>query len=1086
MENHSQIAATSAASIRILLIGDATLREGGLARNLDTQFGARAVREVDGWAALATACARDENYEVAILRHPLGWSSAQVVVRKLKAQHPDRPIIMLVPTGGREAAVDAMHEGLDDYVAVPDDYARLPRVIEACLARAAHGERVRRQALVDRERSEAALRASEERARLLVRLSDTTRSLEEPDEIAGFGMRLLRDALHADRCAYGELEDDGAHYRFTAVATAPGVSPIERRRRLSALGTEGERSMRIGRPFVIHDIEAERAATGAYRDEDAAGWRAQGVRGLIAVPVHSGNLLASAVCVHSLTPRRWTQGEVELAELVAERVSESIERARVSSVLRDSEAEFRGLFESSAAGAAEANPITGRFLRVNRRFCEITGYSETELHELTFTDITHPDDRDANAATIGPVVAGESERWEIEKRYMRSDGMTVWVHISGHLVRDAHGHPYRLIANAVDVSDRKRAEQALVAGRRQLQMIADGAPVMLASCTPDYRFKFVNKAYAERFDCTPDDIVGLTVSEVLGEKAFAEIKQHADRALEGRRAEFEIEMHYRDLGPQWIRSAYAPECDESGRVVGWLAAALDITDRKEAEEALRSSEQRYRRLVEQTVVGVANADFDGVLTFVNDGLCELLGYAESELTGRNVLELMHPDDSRRDEAMFRRLRDGAPFTIEKRLLRKEGTPVWVHIYATALTDSLGRPQSAVAIVADISERKRAEQALQEADRRKDEFLAVLGHELRNPLAPLSSGLELIRRAGTGPEVIDGVRSMMERQLEHLVRLVDDLLDVSRFSRGKIELQRAPLDLAGVIEAAVELVKPQIGERRHVLVVERDERPLPVEGDFQRLIQVVGNLLSNAAKYTEPEGTISVRTEVEGRDALVRVADTGFGIPPERLPGLFQMFSQVPEHRSRTGGGGLGIGLSLSRQLVELHGGSIEARSAGLGEGSEFVIRLPLAAPAAAPKPVEQPQASPASGDRGRVLIVDDNVDAAAILAKLLELKGHAVRAVNDGPAALHVMDSFAPRIVLLDIGLPEMDGYEVARRIRARPEGREILLIAVTGWGQHEDKQRAACAGFDHHVTKPVDLRSLERLMCSTPAAAAR
>jgi PAS domain S-box-containing protein len=896
---YSTISTASAESIDVLLIGDAEVLSGSFAREPEARRRVRAVREVDGSASLVAAM-RAGDWQVAVVVHPLGWSPSAAVVRKLKAHCPECPVIMLVPEGNRPAALDAMHDGLDDYVTVPDEQARLPRVIEASLARAAYSDRMRRQALAERERSESAL--------------------------------------------------------------------------------------------------------------------------------------------------------------------------------RDSEAEFRGLFESSAAGAAEADPITGRFLRVNRRFCEITGYSELELLERTFSDITHVEDRKENAGTIGVVLAGASERWEIEKRYVRPDEKSVWVHISGQLVTDAQGRPHRLIANAVDITDRKRAEQAMLAGRRQLQLITDGAPVMLASATPDYRYKFVNRAYAERHGCTSSEIIGRRVSDVLGEEAFALIKPHGDLALQGQASEFEAEVPYRDLGSQWIRCACAPECEEDGRIVGWLAAVLDITDRKRAEAALRSSEERYRRLIEQTVVGVANADFDGVLTLVNAGLCELLGYEEAELRGKNVFELIRRDERRRDEASFRRLRDeGVPFTIEKEVLRKDGAPVWVEIYATALTDALGRPQSAVAIVADITERKRAEAALHEAERRKDEFLAVLGHELRNPLAPLSSGLELLRCAGTGPDVVESVRSMMERQLAHLVRLVDDLLDVSRISRGKIALQRAPLDLGDVIEAAVELMKPKMSQRRHTLVLERAECALPVHGDFERLTQVVGNLLSNAAKYTEPEGRIVLRTEARGGEALVRVVDTGFGIPPERLTGLFQMFSQVPEHRARTGGGGLGIGLSLSRQLVELHGGSIEARSRGLGEGSEFMIRLPLAETPTRTGPAA-PQHS-AAGPLQRVLIVDDNVDAANILATLLGLKGHEVRAVHDGRAALAAVEAFAPGIVLLDIGLPEMDGYEVARRMRARPNGSAMLLIAVTGWGQHEDKQRAAAAGFDHHLTKPVDMTSLERLL---------
>ncbi|MBU8977841.1 GAF domain-containing protein [Lysobacter sp. MMG2] len=370
--------------------------------------------------------------------------------------------------------------------------------------------------------------------------------------------------------------------------------------------------------------------------------------------------------------------------------------------------------------------------------------------------------------------------------------------------------------------------------------------------------------------------------------------------------------------------------------------------------------------------------------------------------------------------------------------------------------------------ADLIERTNAEAALREADRRKDEFLAVLGHELRNPLAPLSTGIELLQRAGRDPALTDSIHAMMKRQLVHLTRLVDDLLDLSRITTGKIELRREPIDLRVVIEAAVELTRPLMEQRGHCLTVEHHDTLLPVHGDLERLTQVVANLLGNAAKYMESGGRITLRSAAEGEQAVLRVSDTGFGIPADRIDEVFEMFSQVPEHRERRGGGGLGIGLALSRRLVELHGGTLKATSPGAGQGSEFVVRLPLGI--VAPSAKRDAGIRKAAAAPRRVLIVDDNVDAALSLQAALELDGHVVDVAHDGPSSLGLLEHGDPEVLLLDIGLPLMDGYQLARRIRERPGGDGLLLVAITGWGQAGDRERARQAGFDVHMTKPISL----------------
>jgi signal transduction histidine kinase/DNA-binding response OmpR family regulator len=380
---------------------------------------------------------------------------------------------------------------------------------------------------------------------------------------------------------------------------------------------------------------------------------------------------------------------------------------------------------------------------------------------------------------------------------------------------------------------------------------------------------------------------------------------------------------------------------------------------------------------------------------------------------------------------------------------------------------------------------------QEADRRKNEFLSMLAHELRNPLAPIRNGVHILRAIGSADPNVLEVRDMIERQVRHLVRLVDDLLDISRITRGKIRLKTERVDLAAIASGAVETCRPLIDERRHRLVVSVPPAPLRVEGDPVRLAQVVGNLLNNAAKYTPEGGRIWLSTSREANQAVLRVRDSGMGIPEEMLGSIFDLFTQV-DHSLDRSQGGLGIGLTLVRRLVELHQGQVEAHSDGPGQGSEFVVRLPLRREEGTrllQDTGEMPSlahaaAVPRAPSR-RVLVVDDNRDAAESLALLLSVAGHQTRVCHDGPSAVAAAAEFRPEAVLLDIGLPGMDGYEVARRLRAEPAMPRALLIALTGYGQLEDQRRAHEAGFDHHLVKPADLDALAALLASPAAAVA-
>ncbi len=363
--------------------------------------------------------------------------------------------------------------------------------------------------------------------------------------------------------------------------------------------------------------------------------------------------------------------------------------------------------------------------------------------------------------------------------------------------------------------------------------------------------------------------------------------------------------------------------------------------------------------------------------------------------------------------------------------------------------------------------------VQKADQHKNDFLSMLAHELRNPLAPIRNAVQILRLRGGDEPVLQTVRDLIDRQVQQLVRIVDDLLDISRITRGKIRLQMEPVELANVIARAVETSRPLIDARRHQLSLSVPAEPIKVQADPVRLTQVVGNLLNNAAKYTEEGGQIDLQVERNCREAVIRVRDTGIGIPGDMLSSVFDLFTQAERSLDRSEGG-LGIGLTLVRRLVEMHAGRVEAFSPGPNQGSEFVVHLPLLEEAAAPcGPINGAVPAPARGRQCRVLVVDDNVDAAESIAMLLRMAGHNVRAVYDGPEALNAAATFQPELILLDIGLPGMDGYEVARQLRSRTASRDTMLVAVTGYGQDEDFRRSREAGFDHHLVKPADPATL-------------
>ena len=688
----------------------------------------------------------------------------------------------------------------------------------------------------------------------------------------------------------------------------------------------------------------------------------------------------------------------------------------------------------------------------------------------------------------------------------------------------ARGKAERSAREAIDKQSRLEAEiaerlrveserEGLLAEQGRLRLIAEEqsatlaglfeqAPVGIALFDVDLRYVRANSHAVALSGRTIGQLIGRTLGEVL-----AGVVTDAQVA--------EIERIFRmtlETGEPFTAKGWATDLTRpDGRVVhsdwsirrverpgggggfGVLKTSVDVTEDVHRGQALRESEERFRLAADAVNGLIYDADIATGRVERTRGMFELLGYRPDEVppTVEWWLEQVHPDDLGRllDQAAEDETGEARTST-EYRVRHRDGHYIHVIDRSLARRDESGQLARTVGCTQDVSEIRQAELSLREADRRKDEFLAVLAHELRNPLASIRNSLHLMRRHdgesnGRG-EVFDiePERAMAGRQVAHLARLIDDLMDVSRISRGRIELRKESTDLVPILERAVEAARSPIRERGHDLSIELPDEPVRLEADPTRLEQVFGNLLNNAVKYTRPGGRIGLSAKVEGGEAAVKVRDTGLGIEPEMLPMVFEMFVQGGHHRGHSQGG-LGIGLALSKTLVEMHGGRISVQSEGHGLGSEFEVRLPVSAPAPPAEPGSNGNGHTATGmtPRRRVLVVDDNEDAARSLARILSrIYGQEVRVAHDGPSALELAGEFRPEVVLLDIGMPVMDGCEVARRLRARPEFEETLLVAISGWGQEADRKRTEEAGIDRHFVKPVDPDALGDLIAGARA----
>jgi two-component system CheB/CheR fusion protein len=624
---------------------------------------------------------------------------------------------------------------------------------------------------------------------------------------------------------------------------------------------------------------------------------------------------------------------------------------------------------------------------------------------------------------------------------------------------------------------------------RELSAIYEHVPGILfyISIDPDGEFRFASMSHdgLVAMGLRREQVIGARVRDVIPSPSREMVLEHYREAIRSGQA---VRWHETSVYPAGTRHgevAVTPLIGPGGMTTHLIGIVHDVTQRKETEEHLRASEERLRivsaeliRVFDTAATGLTHCSRDWRYLSANATYAHWIGLPVEQIVGRPIVDVMGKAAVELIRPRVERVLLGERMEYEE-VLPIAGVPKPVHIVYAPDTDGAGNVVGWVASVTDISERKRAETALREAneklkdaDRRKDEFLAMLGHELRNPLAAIQLSVAMLRGSRALDPEQERACQMIHRQTEQLVRLVDDLLEISRITTGKLTLKKARINVTSLVHNTLETCRPLLEDRRLEVHVELPPEEIAVEADPARLTQALVNLVTNAAKYTPSGGRIRIRAAREDGKLVLAVKDTGIGIAPEMLEKIFEALVQMEQSLDRAQGG-LGLGLALVRKIVEMHGGTVVAVSEGPGKGSEFVVRVPIGAGEAATATAAAPAAA-RPFRRRRVLVVDDNLDLAEGLAALLARRGHEVRLAHDGPAALRTVEQFHPDVVMLDIGLPILDGYEVARRLRRLPGGEAVTLIALSGYGQEKDRQQSKEAGFNLHFVKPDDLERIE------------
>ena len=944
----------------------------------------------------------------------------------------------------------------------------------------------------------------------------------------------------ADWCAVDLLDDTGALRRVAVAHVDPDKVDLAIElhgryppRRDAAMGPW--KMLATGQPELLDALDDELLQRSARDAEHLRILRSLGLRSYLGVPITVGGRTRGAMSfVASDSGRHYGERDLALATDLVSRAGVAIHNAELFAALRRSEAR-QGFLLQLTDVLRGSGPITGLLHRV----CEMlgghfavqrVGYGHVdESQDLIEYDVCWSDGR--VPPLLGRFPASAFGQGVIDQ--LRAGRTVVIADVRDHpltsdaaAIRTSHEVDTRAILvvplskagrlrtivylnqgprrewTAEEVSlmeevaertreliERGRAEDALreseARWRGLFERMSEGFFIGEAlrdagGRMVDFRFLQVNPAFEKLTGVPPAHAIGRSVKEVIPGVQQDLIATYATVVDSGAPAEFEVMVPA--LNDRWYEARARRVGPEQFSVL-----FLEITERKVAQLELSRTAQRYRTLFESIDEGFcilemlfdeAGRPCDYRFLEVNPAFERQSGLVNA--VGRTIREMVPDIEHAYIETYGRVARTGEPIRFESQARA-------LHRWFDAFAFRIGEPQAhrVALLFTDITERKRAEAMLREADARKDEFLATLAHELRNPLAPLRNGLAILGMADAQSGAAARARELMERQLAHLVRLVDDLLDVSRVSRGKVTMKKSVTTLQAVVDLALETSRPLIDAAGHRLAVDLPREPVRVDVDITRMAQVLSNVLNNASKYTPAGGAIALRARLLDPARLeITVQDNGVGIPASMLHNIFELFTQVGGALDRSQGG-LGIGLSLARRLVELHGGSIRAASAGENRGSTFFIELPVVAAAADESPAAPPSSAPPPRAPGRrILVVDDNVDAAETLGMLLQLEGHDVQTVHTGSHALDAVARQAPDIVFLDIGLPDINGYEVAQAIRSRPHLGSTLLVALTGWGAERDQERARAAGFDVHLTKPVTPEELTRalLHSRTPA----
>ncbi|HEY4214697.1 MAG TPA: PAS domain S-box protein [Steroidobacteraceae bacterium] len=676
-------------------------------------------------------------------------------------------------------------------------------------------------------------------------------------------------------------------------------------------------------------------------------------------------------------------------------------------------------------------------------------------------------------------------RFEDEGWRVRKDGSMFWANVVITRMNDGAGQLVGFSKITRDLTERRNQELQLRLSEERFRLLVSGVK--------DYAiFMLDPKGIVSTWNAGAESIKGYSASDIIGSH-FSRF--YPPEAIKRNLPETELlgammEGRFEDEGWRirkdgsrfWANVIITAVRNAAGHLIGFSKITRNLSERREHEEALRQSEERFRLLVDGvTEYAIMMLDGEGFVASWNAGAERIKGYKSHEILGKHVSHF-YPSEAIVASQPWEELntaRTQGRTSSEGWRVRKDGTLFWAASVITAMRDRDDKLYGYAKVTQDLTQRRHAE-ALADTAQRMHEFIAMLAHELRNPLAPIRNAVAVMGRKGTNDPVLEGMRQTIDRQSMQLTRLLDELLDVNRIARGQFTIERELIDIREVMSRALESSRPLIDAHNHAIDTKVPDGPVTVMGDAVRLTQAIVNLLNNAAKYTPDGGKIDVTTTVRGAEAEIRIKDNGKGIERSQLEKVFDLFVQIDPQANDTMGG-LGVGLALVRRIVELHGGSVQARSAGIGRGSELIMRLPLSVQQLQVISDSEPRPQSAL-PRLRVLVVDDNKDAADTLALLLQSMGQYVSTVYDGASAVMLAQTFEPELVLLDIGMPHMSGYEVARAIRAISPGIKVALVAITGWGQETDKQRADDAGFQYHFVKPMSEEVLRGILVEVAA----